>query len=196
MAFPIGQHLARALQGVDVRVEAQDDSYAVVLAGEDEAYQSSLFSASQARAIQQFLRTLRRSHASILHRTRREIVEACRRQHPNVPADTVRTVVGQALDESWEEDRLTEALARKSLAQTLIGYRDAGMWGVLIMSQRDDHVCPACHRLDTVAYDIDQALAEQPLPHAGCANHTCRCQYLPVVQKDDLYSTVETRVGA
>jgi hypothetical protein len=196
MGSSFTEQLARVLQEVDVRVETEEDARHVVLSGENDTYRSSSLSTEQARAVQQVLRSLRDVPTSLLQRPQSDIVEACRRQHPNVPGDTIRTMVERARAGAWTEAELGEALARKSRAQVLKNYAAAGVWGVLVLAQQDNNVCTACRRLDTVAYAIDHALAEQPLPHADCANRTCRCQYLPVVQEEDLYSTVETRAGA
>lgn len=196
MGSSFTDRLARVLRNVDVRVEAGDDARRVVLSGENDTYRSSSLSPAQARAVQQVLQSLREASTSLLQRPRSDIVEACRRQHPNVPGDTIRSMVERARAESWTEAELSEALGRTSRTQVLKKHAAADVWGVLVLSQQDSNVCPACRRLDAVAYAIDHALAEQPLPHADCANRTCRCQYLPVVQEEDLYSTVETRTGA
>lgn len=195
MTTQIRQQLASALRDVDVHVVSDAEGARVTLAHEEETYHSSSFSAEEAEAIQQFLRRLRRRAVSLRGR-REEVFQTCRRQYPNVPEAAVRTVVDRALNEAWTDARLKEALTRTSLTQVLQNYKEAHMWGVLVMAQRDQTVCPACARRDNVAYQIDHALQEEPLPHPGCDNLTCRCQYLPVVDEADLYPRVEKRTGA
>jgi hypothetical protein len=50
---------------------------------------------------------------------------------------------------------------------------------VVVISQRDKHVCPACIRLDGAVAPIKEAMESVMLPYAECTNPECRCSYLP-----------------
>lgn len=194
MESAIPQSLAWKLKGAHVRIEASPKGYVVVLAGPGEPYRSAPFTAREAEAVKRFLQGFRDHRQGNLHGEFDEIVETCRRRYPDISADTIRAVVGTALDEGWPASALVEELARQSYARVLQNHREAGAWGVLVMTQRDGNVCSVCRQFDNVAYHLDRAIEEHPLPHAGCANRTCRCRYLPVFREKDLYAEVEKRV--
>lgn len=193
---PAARQLAHALNETNVRVERDGDGYQVVIDGIGGPSEVASLSGHDARTIKQVLAQLRDHKQRSLQETigdRAEIVKKCKLRYPSLSEETVRHVVGKALDEFWGEAALVARLQQESYAQVLRTYQSASMWGVLVMSQRDGNVCSPCQQLDNVAYRIGRAVDEQPLPHSGCRNPTCRCQYLPVIQEDDLYGDVEKR---
>lgn len=121
-----------------------------------------------------FLREFRRRHSTSLKTSVADVSEKYSKQYPNLSRSVVREVAKRALEGSFEEADLVEALHRRSYAHVLQKYRRAELWGVLIMSQRDGTVCSACRELDGVAYGINRAADQQPLPHSDCKNQACR----------------------
>lgn len=192
---PALRQLAHALNETDLRVQRNERGYQVVIDSYDDTSDPGSLTGYDARTIKQVLGQLRDQQQRSLQETignRDEIVEKCKLRYPSLSGQTVRQVVEKALDEFWSEAALVAQLQRESYAQILRTYQSSGMWGALVMSQRDGNACAPCQRLDNVAYDW--AIEEQPLPHSGCKNQTCRCPYLPVIQKGDLYGDVERRV--
>lgn len=194
MMSPVVYRLKRLLHQVEVRTEPCPEGHVVVLSGQHGSYRSEPFSAREADAIKHFLWELAAEGSGDASETTQEVVERWNRRSPNVPTASVRDLVDQAVQESWSESTLAEALNRKSYALILENYRGAHMWGVLIMTQRDENVCSGCQELDNVAYRLGRAIDEQPLPHSGCENRMCRCRYLPVLREEDLYDRVDRRV--
>lgn len=193
MTSSIAHRLARDLKSANVRIETDADGYVVVVAGRGEPYRSSPLTVREAETVKRFLRGLRDHQRYDLKGDFEEIVETCRRRYPNVSAEAIRKIVGRALEENWHEATLAEELTRESYARVLQNYEVAGLWGILVMTQRDGNVCAACQQFDNVAYHIDRAIDEEPLSHPGCANRTCRCRYLPVFREADLYTEIERR---
>ncbi len=60
----------------------------------------------------------------------------------------------------------------------------SNMYGVMVMSQRDEHTCEACLDHDGTYYTLDEAKEKSPIPHDACENEECRCSYLPVPDKE------------
>ncbi|WP_259121994.1 hypothetical protein [Salinibacter ruber] len=63
-------------------------------------------------------------------------------------------------------------------------YDSADMYGVMVLSQRDEHVCGACLDHDGTVYTVDEKQEKKPIPHDGCTNETCRCSYLPIPDRE------------
>ena len=57
---------------------------------------------------------------------------------------------------------------------------DTGMYGVMVLSQRDEHTCSSF--LDV--YKLDEAKEKEHIPHSDCQNDECRCSYIPVPDED------------
>ena len=111
------------------------------------------------------------------------IVERLREQNPEAPAAALRLQARQMMEE-WRSG-MSQPLEREDLTSGthLQDLQDSGVWGVKVLSERDDQVCEACREADGTIYPIEDALETKPLPHPACTNDECRCVYLPVKHK-------------
>jgi hypothetical protein len=187
--------IAQELQGIEMRIESAEEGagHMVVLVGKNASYRSRLLTEQGAVSVKRFLMRLRdREGTADLKGESDQIVERHAERHPNLSRKTVRETINE-LGEDWDESVLDEELTRRSYTRMLEKHLRAGAWGVLITTQRDQNVCSVCQELDEVAYGIRRALREKPLPCRECTNRTCRCSYLPVFQKGDLYEEIPRR---
>lgn len=91
-----------------------------------------------------------------------------------------RLAAGLEAQRLKQEARDAEIAKMPLVQQGLVGYGDAGIRRVRIMSMRDKPVCETCFDADGRELSIEEALAD-PLPHKSCSNTACRCYYLPLV---------------
>lgn len=108
------------------------------------------------------------------------IVKKVREQNPDAPEHAIRVQAEQVMHE-WLMD-MNSPLEREDLTSTahLQDLKASGVWGVKVVSARDDRVCDACRDADGSTYAMEDALQAEPLPHPACTNEACRCVYLPV----------------
>lgn len=103
----------------------------------------------------------------------------------DMPAEEIREMLDKELSDQLEGDHSKE-FGYDGPQEQLQQMDDA--WerpdGVVAMSRRDEKVCDTCFEHDGTYYSLDEALEQQPLPHDGCTNDQCRCDYHPVLDEE------------
>lgn len=90
----------------------------------------------------------------------------------------------EAVEQAWREldGKTVELEPITDFDELLHGYIEAGIPLVRVLSQRDDKTCAVCFDHDGTEYPIGEAIKTKPLPHKGCTNDECRCDYLPIIR--------------
>jgi len=186
--------IAQELKKVEMRIEAAEEGagHVVVLMGKNGTYRSRLLTEQGAVAVKRFLLRLRERDGNDLATQSDQAVERHSKRYPNLSTKTVRETIRE-LGGNPNESVLHEELTRRSYTKVLERHLRVGAWGVLVTTQQDGNVCSVCREFNEVAYSIRRALRDKPLPHRGCKNQSCRCGYLPIFQKEDLYEEVPRR---
>lgn len=121
-----------------------------------------------------------------------KLTEKLSEKYPNLTKEEIRETVADKLQEKMEDvdwDQVEEDV-QQNLEEAAHGeddfehYSDIGVYGVLVMSQRDEHVCKPCLDQDGKVYTLEEAKDDPPIPHDACENDECRCSYLPIMDEE------------
>lgn len=114
----------------------------------------------------------------------KEIVDQLKEEYPNVPCNEIRKKLHQKSRDAWDNIDFAEEIAAQSEEERLQDYDSVGIYGMMILSQRDEYVCEACLDHDGTQYTMEEAEEYEPLPHDHCENDECRCTSLPIPDEE------------
>lgn len=119
------------------------------------------------------------------------VVKKVKEEYPEFSEAEIREFVEEKRDEVLEEtgnidsEEIADDLAAAAHGQDDFElYSETGMYGLQVLSQRDEHVCNSCLDHDGSVYTLEEAKEKKPIPHDDCENKICRCSYLPIPDKD------------
>lgn len=119
-----------------------------------------------------------------------KIVERLKEENPELSETEIREFVEEkktefrdALEDIGPDD-FAEELANRSHQEVASDARDVGMYGMWVLSQRDQYVCSPCLDHDGTVYTMEEVEEQNPLPHDDCENEECRCDLMPIPDQD------------
>jgi hypothetical protein len=109
-----------------------------------------------------------------------------REKYPHAPEEKVEEAARDLIERlksaatEVEQEEILKDLQAPEREGDFSHLEDVGMYGVQVMSQRDEYVCDNCLDHDGSLYELQEAKEKQPVPHSDCENDECRCHYLPI----------------
>lgn len=113
-----------------------------------------------------------------------------RQEYPDATDDQIEQAAREALDQlqnaasEIDSEDIAQQIADASPQEDMDRFEKVGIYGVVIMSQRDKYVCRPCLDHDGEMYTIRERRDNPPLPHDECENEECRCTMLPIPDRE------------
>jgi hypothetical protein len=113
-----------------------------------------------------------------------------RQEYPGASDEQIEQAAREVLKRLQEEiseidgEEIAREIADATPLQDMKRFEEADMYGVMILSQRDEHACLSCLKHDGEQYTIKERRENPPLPHDGCENEECRCTMLAIPDRE------------